>query len=65
MPGFQVKVDYDEVANTLYGLAFAFSGDYLLSGTALLTKGFVYNTADVWVSEEDCEAVTWTLVDNT
>lgn len=57
-----LSVSYDEFDVSTFGVAFAYNDDYLISGLSVVTRGFVYGLADIWVIEDDCAATTWTEV---
>ncbi len=61
---YQFNVTYDEVGNTIHGLVFAHATDFLISPIQVLTYGFVYGLADIWVDADDCQNVTWTSADS-
>lgn len=65
MGAFQLNsVTYDPFGVVINGLVFVYNATYLISGMELVTEGFLYNRADMWIDAENCQSVTYTLVDS-
>lgn len=56
------NVSYDPFDVVMGGPLFAYNGGTFISPLSVLTEGFIYNEADIWVRTENCEEVTWTVV---